>query len=171
MSSFIRAALRESLLALRTEISERASVDESRVIITVVPPDKVPHRAADRDVVIQVQGEDRMENIDTAGGWVDDRRTRKLKVAVRTRLALDQAGEYTVHLTDESLGHTVFEDLVYDACHTFMAENDNQDALCLPMQMGNWTEPTPDADDDSWVSSYVTVSVEYERALSQERPR
>lgn len=168
MASQIRSTFREILLLLREQIITVTSLDPSRVILTA--REDVPHVSAEQDILLVPLDEvpDR-ENI-AAAGRVCNYRTRKVKVVLRSRLVLDQVGQDFVHLTDASLGHLALEDAVCDALEIFTPEDADRNALtACPVRLEGLSRPQPERAAPEWITSSWDLSVEYLRALDQNR--
>ncbi|MDE2105775.1 MAG: hypothetical protein KGL39_51600 [Patescibacteria group bacterium] len=162
----IRASLKDILLLIQTQVVAITGLDISRVIITAKSPDQVLHAGATEDILLRVMGERPDTNQIDGAGRIVNNRLRTVQVVVRTKVALDPTGQDQVHLTDPTLGHFVLEDSVVDALEEFFPLDINGNLLtAVPVRIGPWGLPTPDREDDTWLSSTADLEIVYTRNL------
>lgn len=152
------------MTAAKAYLVEKMEWDESRVIITVIDPRDVPRLAASSDVVIRIMGESPRTEIIDGSGRYDNRRTRRLKIACRSRLMLDLTGQDEQRIVHESLSHIVLEDAVLNALELQWQDSALQ-ALTSPWRLGHLSDPERLKDDDTWVLSAFDAEFDYTRDL------
>lgn len=163
MPSAPRTTLRNILPLIQQQVADWLEWDISRVIITVLPPRDVPHTMAEQDVLLYVKSESVDSGAFEGGGRNSHIRTRRLQVVMRSRVALDIAAQFPIHLTDDSLGHISLEDQVVDALSGWLVCDADENILTLALRPGEVSEPQADPVDNTWVSSTFGVEFEYVR--------
>lgn len=167
MSRVTRAPFADVLEAVRARIVEVTELDDARVFITALDPDSAPRFGAAQDVLVRPASETPEAGTIDGAGRIDNRRKRRIEVTIRTRLLLDEADRDTSRLSDASLGHLALEDTVCDALELYNPTGEGDDAICLPLRVGQLSQPQRLRSDPSWVASTFVVEAEYLRDLDQ----
>lgn len=165
MSEWARTTPRVFLPIILARLVTITGLDQTRIAITVLEPEKVPLFAATQDVLVRVMDEVPNEGVIDGGGRWENWRTRFLQISVRTRVQLDPAGQNLVQLTDASLGHLALEDLVIEAMELFSTPGDNGDVLTAPLRTGRFAKPEQMKQNPAWVYSTCDVEALYRREL------
>jgi hypothetical protein len=158
----LRTNFGKILLALRDAVVAGTGLDVSHVLVTC--RGDVPHYSGDQDVLLWSGGErSDWEQINSAGP-LDDRRVRRLRIVMRTRVVLDPADQDLIRLTEDNLGHIALEDRTLDSVQLFFAQDDDGNSLsATAVVVGDLTDATPDPKQPEWVQSTFDVSVPYAR--------
>lgn len=165
----IRSSFRALLLALQAQLVASLEWDACRVPIVADDEEDVPHLMGDQDVLIRVMDETNdARQIESAGRY-DNRRERKAKIIMRSRVLLDITGRSDIRLTDQTLGHLALEDAVCDALELFFVTDSNANLIAAyPPRLGPLSKPVRSRKHKEWVSSQFDLEVNYERALTQD---
>ncbi len=124
----------------------------------------IPHFQGERDCILRILGEQPDAAAIRGAGRLNDQRTRTLQLIIRTRRATDVSGSDEKHLLNEDTGHVAVEDQVFDALEIFWPTDVGENALTnCPVRMSGPTEAFEDQELPEWLSSSVTIEVDYSR--------
>lgn len=165
MAAQVRANLADVLNAVVDRLAQKAGVDAAQVAVSARD---LPFFVPERCLVLRVLGERQAPGWDGAGR-VNDLRARQVRLVVRTRLLLDEAGRDAAHLLDASLGHLALEDACADALAGFLPTDGQGDGLtAVPLEPGPFSDPRPASKDNpEWLESSCEFTATYNRALNQ----
>jgi hypothetical protein len=163
----VRSSFKDILLRIKDQLVRWIEgLDASHVLITC--RDNVPYYSGDHDIVLRVLGETPENEIINSAGRLDNRRWRRLRVIMRSRLVVDQVDMDVNRLCDEDIGHIVFEDAVCDALEEFFTQDDIQNTLqATNLKVRQLSDPEQDPKHPEWVKSSFMVDIEYCRDLTQ----
>ncbi len=167
-----RSGFNAIILACKQQLITVAGIPEECILI--VARGKVPHFQADQDVVLRAKGfQVRKEVTDQAGLW-DIRIRRKIEARCRTRLALDDASRDEIRLTDLTLGHTAFEELVAttlmgnpNGTPFFPTDAAGNALTAHPLLLDDGDGPDPDPEqgkEADWIETKLHFWIEYSLA-------
>lgn len=166
MATQLRSSFVTLAAALKAQLVARGVLNAECIHITA--RDSVPHFLAPQDILLRSGGETPHPDVIVAAGRIDNRRTRRVLVIMRSRMQLDQADEDVTRLLHATNGHHALEDAVADALEIFLPEDTDTNVIAAqPVRLTALSEPRPDPYDKDWVVSQWTLEIEYERALNQ----
>jgi hypothetical protein len=172
--TFIATDIGRVLTLMASHLAEAMSLDPTRVIITALDFDDTPHYGAEQDILIGVSSEWPGVPREGGGRYVNER-GRTFQVVVRTRYLMDTPQQDRLRLLRASVGHFAMEDRVSDALESLIITDENDNALTLPLLMGEWSKPKRSGRGDSkdssgWMVSYNNVKARYYRLLDLPGP-
>ncbi len=152
-------------------VAARVVPAASLVIVTALPPERVPHYSADTDILLRGGPERTNEGTATGGGTLDTHSIATLYVIPRSRLELDEAVSAKSLLTDASLGHYRLR----AACRSVIQMEWPEDSVfnaagVMPMRWVSTGEPVADPKSQGWVWSIIEVELEYPVLLNPRNP-
>lgn len=167
MASVIRSSIIDIAKAIKAQLVAFAGFQPSQVFIT--SKRKIPHFVGEKDCILRIGGEHPDEPAIRADGRQNNQRYRTVTITIRTRQAVDRAGTDTKHLLNDDIGHLAVEDAVFNALEIFWPVDIAQNAITnCPIRLGPLTE-TESETQPEWLSSSVTVEIDYSRNLDQSR--
>lgn len=140
-ATFAPTKLVRILGLLHAYLVEQLRMPATSIFITALEMDDVQPLSGQRDLLIQLTGESPLPWQEGGGRHVNGR-SRGLKLALRTRLHLDQPSIDTARLTEETFGHLAAEEAIVDALESFQPTDAAGNVLALPILCGEWSAPT-----------------------------
>lgn len=174
MPTFERSGIAAVLSRVVGGLATHLGLHESRVIVTALEFEHVPHHGAEREVLIGYADELPLPGRE-GGGRVVDMRRRVFQVGVRTRYLLDRADQDNLRLSRASIGHIATEDAVTDYLESLCVMDQTGpggNQIALPLLCGEWSKPRRGRQQNEtatgWLLSYCNCEVRYMRALTQD---
>jgi hypothetical protein len=166
MPGAIDSNLAEILLALCERLAAIVGLNEERVGLWLDDHPPVWSQAEQIVLVRPLGG--KPDPNGEGGGRADARLTRRIRVNLWTRLAMDETGRDTKWLTETTLGHLRFEALIYDALWLFLVQDDELNWLSLyPMPLIGVGTPEKDKKEPQWGRTFFDFDVTYRPVLDQ----
>lgn len=166
--AIIRAKLSQILPKLKTQLVQTLQLDPTHVHIDV-PGTDPGYEPQDFHVKIIPRPQVCLQLHRHGGGRTDTRVVRRVAVEVKTRLALDEAGDSEQWLT-HALGHLDHEHAVIDALELFVPKQGDDWLVYQPLKLVPTSDPQrPDPEKSEWGKSVSEWDVCFVLALDQSR--
>ena len=165
MATVIRTNLATVLLAIQAWLMTKLTLPAERCLIIAF--DEFPFDAHGDQMLAIRPLEEYQPNEDEAGR-VDHRSLCPFLVYLKTRVALDEANNSVIALTDASLGHLKWRRDIKDALQEFHAVDSQDNWLTvMPMRWRGSSKPDRPSIKTEWIQSASQFELVYEDDFDQ----